>query len=416
MKRCFSILVLGMSVMVAAGVFAAPQVTLDCVQQRYPWNGLVDIDYTVSGIDGDSSSYAMTIDWASSAVGATGMATRFDNLAGCDLPTMNGTHRVTWNAAADGLQFLAKDLKVTVRLVYAPVTEGEADFLIVDLSSGKNSTEYPVRFARTGADYSTEQFNCHLYKQTRLVLRKVRAGSFWMGVGNVATGTKRHKVRLSKDYWMGIFEVTQRQYTLVYGSNPSRDTTDATTELAAERPVSQVNYDTIYTPTSGFLARLNDKVTYCGRKLGLFALPTEAQWERACRAGCENAYYWGEDTDANIDEYEWTKRNANSISHVVGLKKPNGWGFYDFLGNACEWVRDWEYPYPAYEAEGETVDPCGMHWQRRKIIRGGYWHSASGSRNCGTRNTDQTNPNVTSMGWNPPLFAVCGFRLCKEVK
>ena len=415
MKSDLKVGVFGLVMMAAAIGLAAPQVALDRVQQRYPWNGLVDIDYTITGVEGYDVDYRLEFAYSSSE--GEGTMSRFAEVAGCDLPTANGTHRVTWNAAADGLDFMAKDFRVTARLVCAPVTESEADYLIIDLSSGKNSTEYPVRFVRTGFDYSTENFNCHLYKQSKLVLKRVPACSFWMGTGNVSSGTKRHKVRLSKGCWLGVFEVTQGQYTLVVGSNPSAYPTDTGSELAKERPVEKLNLDTIIKPSVGFMDLMQARVKCRGKVLGGFNVPTEAQWECACRAGCENAYYWGADTEANIDDYEWTKQNANSLTHVVGLKLPNDWGFYDMLGNVWEWTRDWEWPYPAYEEDGETVDPLAVVAHRRKVMRGGAFHPNLPICGSGTRTTSyNATPNMGNPGYNPALINAYGFRLCKEVK
>ena len=405
------------TVCVAAYTFAETTITLDRVQQRYPWNGLVDIDYTIDGIKGDANDYTVTVSWESVTAEAEGTAALFDNLAGCDLPTANGAHRVTWNAAADGLEFLAKDLKVTVRLDYAPVAEQEADYMIIDVSAGKNAAEYPVRLVATGADYSTENFNHHLYKQSKVVLKKVKAGEFWMGENNVASGTgeTRHRVLLTDDYWLGVFETTQKQIELVTGVVKSGYKTDSATELAAERPEGSVSYDVTMHPTDGMISRLNLRAQCREALLTGFDLPSEAEWEYACRAGTETKYSWGSDSTDVADDYAWGSGNANSMTHAVGQKRPNAWGFYDMHGNVGEWCRDWAYNYPLYSATHVSTNPVGMVWNRMKVLRGGSYHGSFGIKTSGGREMGQTVPNQTGGGYNPSYASQFGFRLYKQI-
>lgn len=401
----------------AACAFAEVTITLDRVQQRYPWNGLVDVDYTIEGIEGDANDYTVTVGWESLSVGGVGTAARFDNLAGCDLPTANGAHRVTWNAAADGLDFSAKDFKVTVRLDSAPVTEQEADYMIIDVSAGNNAAAYPVRFVATGADYSTENFNHHLYKQSKVVLKKVHAGEFWMGENNVSKGTgeTRHRVLLTDDYWLGIFETTEGQINCVTGVVKSDYKTDSATELAVERPECHISYDATMHPTDGMISRLNLRAQCRGALLEGFDLPSEAEWEYACRAGTETKYSWGSDSADAADDYAWGAGNANSMTHAVGLKLPNAWGFYDMYGNVGEWCRDWAYNYPLYSATHVSTNPVGRVWNRTKVLRGGSYHASFGIKTSGGREMGQTWPNQTGGGYNPSYASQFGFRLCKAL-
>lgn len=401
----------------AAVSCATPAITLDRAQQRYPWNGLVDIDYTISGLTGNANDYVMTLEWSSASAGENGTAHAFVDLASCDLPMGNGAHRVTWNAADDGLEFLAKDFSLTARLAYAPIAECEADYMIIDLAAGKDATEYPVRLVQTGTNYSTANFNSAPYKQSKLVLKKVKAGEFWMGVNNVSsgTGTTRHRVRLARDYWLAIFETTQGQIRRVTGAVKSGFQTDATGELAVERPENHISYDVTMHPTAGMIGRLNLRAKIGENLAGGFNLPSEAEWEYACRAGTETKYNWDSDTTEALDDYAWTSGNANRMTHPVGRKLPNNWGFYDMHGNVSEWCRDWAYEYPLYSATHVSTNPVGSVWTRMKVLRGGSYHPVFGARTSGGRECTQTVPNQTGGGYTPSYSTQFGFRLFKEM-
>ena len=401
----------------AAVSFANPAITLDRAQQRYPWNGLVDIDYTISGLTGNASDYVVTLEWSSASAGENGTTHAFVELASCDLPTGNGAHRVTWNAGVDGLDFLAKDFTLEAKLTYAPITECEADYMIIDLAAGKDAAEYPIRLAQTGTNYSTANFNSAPYKQSKLVLKKVKAGEFWMGENNVAsgTGTTRHRVRLARDYWLAVFETTQGQVRRVTGVVKSDYQTDATGELAPERPENRVSYDVTMHPTAGMIGRLNLRAKVGSTLAGGFNLPTEAEWEHACRAGTETKYNWDSDTTDALGDYAWSSGNASSMTHPVGGKLPNNWGFYDMHGNVSEWCRDWAYVYPLYSPTHVSTNPVGSVWTRMKVLRGGSYHPNFGALTSGGRECTQTVPNQTTGGYTPYYASQFGFRVFKEM-
>jgi hypothetical protein len=134
---------------------------------------------------------------------------------------------------------------------------------------------------------------------------------------------------------IGVYEVTQQQYEAVMGSNPSRF-------KGANNPVEQVSWD--------------DAVAYCARLSSLpaevaagrvYRLPTEAEWEYACRAGTTTEYSFG-DNEQDLGKYAWFETNSGGTTHAVGKKRPNGWGLYDMHGNVFEWCSDADGSYRVY--------------------------------------------------------------------
>ena len=164
------------------------------------------------------------------------------------------------------------------------------------------------------------------------------------------------KVTITKAFHLGKYEVTQEQWQAVMGNNPSF-------YKGANLPVEQVNWN----DCQSFVAKLKDKVSG-----GEFSLPTEAQWEYACRAGTSTEYSFG-DGDANLGEYAWFTGNSNRQTHPVGEKKANPWGLYDIHGNVWEWCQDWYGPY----ASAEVSDPTGASSGSSRVIRGGSWSHSS---------------------------------------
>lgn len=160
-----------------------------------------------------------------------------------------------------------------------------------------------------------------------------------------------HCVKLSMGFYMGVYEVTQAQYTAVMGNNPSHFKGD-------NQPVEMVSW--------------NDAVAFCERLSQMegktYRLPTEAQWEYACRAGTKSRYSFSDD-DSNIDIFCWHYKNSNNTTHEVGQKSPNPFGLYDMHGNVEEWCSDW---FGFYMDETIT-DPTGFPTGKRRVVRGGSW-------------------------------------------
>lgn len=176
----------------------------------------------------------------------------------------------------------------------------------------------------------------------------VPAGSFEMG----EKGETYH-VTLTKAFYMGKYEVTQRQYQAVIGNNPSQFKGD-------NNPVEQVSWN----DAVAFCEKLNAGIP-SGAKM---ALPTEAQWEYACRAGTKTEYYSGDDEEG-LKSIAWYNGNSDKKTHPVGEKKPNAFGLYDMSGNVCEWCQDWYGHYPQIA----VTDPSGLEKGSYRVIRGGRW-------------------------------------------
>ena len=213
------------------------------------------------------------------------------------------------------------------------------------------------------------------------------AGSFLMGTPEEEIGRESqevlHSVSITRPFYMGRFEVTQEQWQVVMGTQPSHFSA-----CGADCPVEDVSY----TDIQNFLAKLSV------RSGELFRLPTEAEWEYACRAGTRSPYSSGERltlASANFDarlEAEGTFRGAPT---PVGTFGPNPWGLYDMSGNVWEWCADWHCPY----GEETIQDPIGHCDSGLRVIRGGSWYYGSDSARCGLRYTHYPDDSGQSLGF-----------------
>jgi len=176
-------------------------------------------------------------------------------------------------------------------------------------------------------------------------------GSFIMGsVDNEGESNEhpQHKVNLDS-YWMGIYEITQKQYQSLMDKNPSYF-------KGENLPVEQVTWD----DAVEFCNKFSDKYKVKMR------LPTEAEWEYACRAGTDTKYYWGNELNG---DYCWYGVNSGEKTHAVGEKKPNRWGLYDMSGNVWEWCLDWYND--KYYIISSSDNPQGPNLGYYRVLRGG---------------------------------------------
>jgi formylglycine-generating enzyme required for sulfatase activity len=199
----------------------------------------------------------------------------------------------------------------------------------------------------------------------KLVL--IPKGTFMMGSPETEKGRQenetQHEVTISKDYYLGVHEVTQAQYETVMGKNPSHFQGAKVGNENADLPVENVSWD----DAVEFCKKLSDlpEEKKAGR---VYRLPTEAQWENACRAGSKTAYLFG-DEEGLLPEYGWFNRNSSNRTHTVGLLEPNAWGLYDMHGNVWEWCSDWYGEYP----KGAVRNPTGPKVGSDRVCRGGSW-------------------------------------------
>ncbi len=181
----------------------------------------------------------------------------------------------------------------------------------------------------------------------------VRAGSFRMGSPLGEDGRflnePLHDVTITKDFYLGKYEVTQREWRAVMGNNPSRFAG------CDDCPVENVSWN----DATEFVTELNQL-----ERINAYRLPTEAEWEYAARAGTDGARY-----HSAIGAVAWYARNSDARTHPVGGKTPNAWGLHDMLGNVWEWVQDWYGSYPS----GAATDPRGPATGSGRVLRGGSW-------------------------------------------
>jgi formylglycine-generating enzyme required for sulfatase activity len=233
----------------------------------------------------------------------------------------------------------------------------------------------------------------------------IPAGEFMMGAAEGEShkaARPQHRVRITQPFYLGIYPVTQAEYQRMMGKNPSRfQGWKGILGLFASppeprRPVEQVWWESAVE----FCRRLSEQegVTY--------RLPTEAEWEYACRAGSVGRWCFGDD-ESSLEQYAWYTKNSGDSAHPVGRKKPNAWGLYDMHGNVLEWCEDW-YGNDYYRqfADKVAVDPAGPLGGSTRVLRGGsWWDGASYCRSACRFRGDR----------GPLRFDHLGFRLARTV-
>ncbi len=282
---------------------------------------------------------------------------------------------IVWDARKDWLGNIGSNASVVVSAWYTNCPP--EIYLVVDIAGGVDAESYPVALTRAVPNFADDYSS----KASQLWLRYIPAGTFMMGaqpgdVGHEHNDNTRmredlHEVTLTKPFYAGVFEVTRTQYRLVMG--------DAVNVPAGDPylPVNDKNLNEFWgtgfdpsesneTASASFFGRLRAKT---GLK---FALPTDAQWEYACRAGTLTPY----NVDTNmvaLADIAWYKANASGTIHPVGTKEPNAWGLYDMHGNVSELCRD---HFVHSLGTSAVVDPLrgrGSATDMGYVVRGGYF-------------------------------------------
>ena len=389
--------------LMAAMCFAAElKVTNVQAVPRWPWNGKVDISYCIEYADFDENTMSITVklhgydkdkDVAMDVKTVSG-----DGILSSVKP--GGPYHLVWDASTDYPTLNSSSFHLGVQAVLSR-TGGQApnvNYMVVDLTTGK------TRYTNEAPDLTSD--TC---RTTELWMRWIPAGTFTMGSPEDELGRDdrdgrevQHDVTLSKGYWMGIFEVTQKQWSLLTGSNPSYYQGDT-------RPVECVSYNDIRGteegagwPSGGHEVDAESFLGKLRSKTGLaFDLPTEAQWEYACRAGTTTALNSGKNLTetlvcpnmAEVGRYWYNRsdgRGGYNEHTKVGSYLPNAWGLYDMHGNVYEWCLDWYGNYPM----SAVTDPQGSPAGSVRVLRGGRWYS--GARGCRSAHRDYYYPSYCS--------------------
>ena len=362
------------------------------------------------------------------AVAGTGTSNEFRVDTRTGVRTAAATENIQYSTAWGGdTEDATHEIKAVVKV--NPCLKTPPKYLVVDMSGGRSAARWPISYLdEVPSGGWTDE-----YKTEKLVLRYIPAGSFIMGGRATdypgAVNTNLHMVTLTKPFYIGVFECTQRQWELAMGTRPS---IWSNVTCYASRPVSNISYAEIRGNDIGmkwpkirgvdpgsFMAILADKTGVCG-----YDLPTEARWEYACRAGTTTALNSGKNLSSmsNAVEMEEVGRFAfnSGVAEVdyryvpsvfdncdtskgtakVGSYCPNAWGLYDMHGNLWEWCLDWRDEF----AHG-SVDPVGPTEELANVVtRGGSHKNPADGQTSGYRGAGVPHDK----GWN------VGFRICLE--
>lgn len=322
----------------------------------YPWNE-VAIGYTISGANGT----LLVVEANDLETGRRYLASNTEmskSISGAELTV--GRHILKWDMAADGIRIKSNKVAFSVK-----VWERKPKYCVVNLMD--YSVEYIDEIPSGGW---TDK-----YKTTKLVLKLIGPGQFKI--------QNEYDVVLTKPFYMGVFEVTLKQWRMVRWSESW-----LTYEDGDMRPVDEISYMDIRGKSAGTGWPANDAVdadSFLGKlreRTGLnFDLPTEAQWEYACRAGTTTTYSYG---DSANGDYMWFWGNTEGLDgwtivhnpRAVGTRLPNPWGLYDVHGNAREWCLDWFGDLDA------AMDPKGANSGSARVARGGSSKSYPPEEDC----------------------------------
>ena len=352
-----------------------------------------------------------------------------------------GVRSFVWKAGKETPPLRVSDFQVKLR---AWPLSNPPDWMVADLQSGD------VNYYTTTNAFPLGGLANDIYRKTKLVMRHIPAKNVtWtMGTATNEAGAvniaraMQHEVTLTKDYWMGIYEVTQMQYDQFSGV--ARHAVWRTAEDADVRPTENVSFkqlrcspsDNKWWPQNGHDVADGSPIDRLRLRTGIaFDLPTEAQWEFACRAGTRTPYNngarlapgyanLGDIAFACIDEIAWYKYNSAidgvRQTHPVGLKKPNAWGLYDMHGNVLELCLDQFNPTAGFEStvyftSEPTVDPTGPQLASIHSFsdRGGDYSRSAAMAMSGDRSNYCGNSWPSSDGTSGPER---GFRLCAPIE
>ena len=400
MKGHKKLAALGFSALVAGGLVAAPSVEITNVQQQYPWTNTVDITYTVQGVKSHQTNRLDHI------VNETYFATfEAKDSGGNAISDVNGntvfTNGLVNGSCTETAQWHpATNLQLTGCTITPSVFRGEEKaYMVINLvtnAQGKYDWWYEPMSTQ---EASNTRYNTDEYKTTKLVLRRIAKGVYWMG-GPENSSTKiyqginsRHQVNMAQDYYIAIFPTTEAQWSLILNNS---------TTVTSGLPKGAVSWNTIrgsagagtYPSDSCILGLLNERTNLKG-----FDLPTESMWEVAARAGCMTKWLCG-DTATNLAK--WGYIGANYGSRIkVGLRLPNAWGIFDVHGNTWEHTRDQQNTGDLAVLQPEGLTPITNGTAGREMFRSASSCDTAAYHRLSSRHTE----TCTTQGPN------CGFRI-----
>lgn len=374
-------------VLVGLAAIAEPTVVVNQATTGNPWT-ILTVKYSLSGIDTDLD-YKVVFDITANAVtrSVTNVAAKLIN---------QSYTKVIDTVSLFGASVADPKAKVRVLLIAVkPRPKTDGDYMVINLVADAQG-KYAVTYEDMTVSAANVKFNTDEYKTNKIVLKKVAAdASYPCDPGNVLK-TITKTIPVNKNYWIGLFEVTEAQYGCVMNE-----------VNGVAKPKKAISYETIRgttaettSPTSlSFLGKLAaNSVDAEGNAVTGFDLPTEAQWEIACRAGTTTKFCCGDsllNTYALYETYGVDPRN-------VGMGLPNQWGLFDMHGNVDEWCRD---AY-TFNYSGTTAESVGLKegaYASLRVRRGGGCSSDMG--NC-----------ASSFRGNNPAgseYYATGFRLCR---
>jgi formylglycine-generating enzyme required for sulfatase activity len=231
----------------------------------------------------------------------------------------------------------------------------------------------------------------------------VEPGTFTMGsptteAGRQADREDEHNVSLTKGFYLGKYEVTQAQYQAVMtGNTDSLSATPSEWPNNPNRPVEKVSW----ADAQIFLIRLNAQQSANIPTGWAYVLPTESQWEYACRAGTTTAYSWGNDINSSRANYNWDGAYNTGVdfkqTRDVGQYAANPWGFFDMHGNVWEWTADWYQA--AYPTGNPVVDTTGPASGSTRVRRGGSWYLAGTNLRSAKRGNGSPGSRLNNLGF-----------------
>ena len=355
----------------------------------------VTVSYDLTTSDGEPAFVSLDVLTNGVSVGATHVKNVSGDVSTSPADTASlvspGTgKRITWKARADLPNVGLTDAAVRVTAIATNHFEGL--YMVVDLSRGKDSAYWPVQYTACKPDINSPAFYT-----TELWLRRVPAGTFAMGYGTSGEPAPVHNVTLSRDFYCAVVPTTRAQHLRIRGKNtyadywPNGEGLDANGDPFDHYPVSRdVSYNEIRGsawPDAGGVTAGTVVGRLRARTDLQFDIPTEAQWEYACRAG-HSGNTLNDGTPYSSSAYKtlgWGQANSGWVQntspndhwHPVAKLKPSDWDFYDFYGNVLEWCRDW---YAAYTADAVT-DPTGPATGSYRVTRGGSYALNAGALN-----------------------------------